>query len=322
MASGQRDHRRTTCLVTGATGFIGRNLVARLVQLDSIVRVLRRTPRETRSNPFPVVDIVADLSDRAALIDAMEGVDVVYHLAGVGSPSSPEEQYPEIIDTNVTGTLNVLLAAADAGVRRVVAASSASVYGRISSPALSEDMVSQPVSLYAISKQATESMCAMVHHSRGLETVALRYFSVYGPGEDPDGTSTRLIPSLHRRLATHQPIILFGDGKQTRDFVHVDDVVTATIQAGSARALGREVINVGSGHAVSVGDVVSILSKHMETSSEIRFEPERPYEIRHSVANIAKARNLLGFTPERSFSRAMELLASESMADAQQRQVG
>lgn len=301
-------------LVTGATGFIGSHVVAGLMGRPSPIRVLVRRKDDVEKFAKTIEVIQGDVLDYDVLRSAMQDVRVIFHFAGVGSPSSPQDELSRILETNITGTLNVLRAAVEAGAERLIFASSASVYGRLSSTSLSENMVPQPLSVYAVSKLSAEHLCGVTHHAAGLETVALRYFNVYGPGEDRDGLSTKLIPTLLKKLLKNEPITLFGNGFQTRDFVHIDDVVNATIRAADSSGIGHSVINIGSGEMRTVFDVVETISERLGKTATINYEPAREQEIEHSVADVSLASEMLGFSRSVTFSTGIESVIVEQNA--------
>lgn len=298
-------------LVTGATGYIGTHLVQRLLDTHVPTRILQRHHSQAANLHGMQPEIVtAPLEDVDRLTKAMTDITIVYHFAGAGSPSSSLDDYRRIIETNVTGTLNLLTAAVRAGVRRVVLASTAAVYGHVSSAALREDMTPQPMSMYGISKLAAEQLCSMFHNEYGLETVALRYFNVYGPDQDRSGTSTRLIPMLMRLLRSGEPVTLYGNGEQTRDFVYIDDVVAAAVQAGEQQDANRQVVNIGSGTATSLRSAVEMMSDVLNVTPNIRLESRRDKDIMNAVADISLARQHLTYEPCRSFHGGIERTAA------------
>lgn len=283
-------------LVTGATGFIGRELVRKLVENGQAVRALSRSGLAASQ----VEGIAAEITDIAALRAAMEGVNVVYHLAGVGSPSSPFSDLDEIYQVNVVGTLNVMDAARLAGVRRVVVASSAAVYGATDSPAISEDSALAPVNPYGLTKVAQEQTCEMYSRVHGIQTVALRLFNVYGPGEDLIENNRKLIPGVLRKLLVGEPIQIYGNGCQTRDFIYIDDVVRAFIASAYFDLRDYDVINVGTGTGVAIKDVVEMMASAIGKVPTLDHQLIRQGDTGHSVADISRAKQR-GIFPEVSF---------------------
>jgi len=304
-------------LVTGGTGFIGSHLVTRLVEQGQQVRVFgtltRELPRELEVLRGSVELFRGDVRDAAAVAKAMESVEVVYHLGGIGSPASPPEMYRDILGVNVIGTENVLSAATKAGASRVVVASSASVYGNSPASPKTEDMRPEPQSIYAVTKVASEQLCTVFHERHGLETVALRYFNVYGPGQDRDGTSAMVVPSFVRALQSGAPVTLYGDGTQTRDFIYVDDVITGTLKAAECPDVSGRAINLGSGTPTTVGSVVNTLAEAMATSPHISNAPEREKEVLESVSDITVAQNLLNFVPSTPLANGMQRVAQSTL---------
>lgn len=281
-------------MITGATGFIGTHLIRSLKSNGvSVIALVRPDTRPELS----VRTIEAALHDVSALTRAMQGVDIVYHLAGTGSPATAPSHYDSMIQTNISGTLNVLSAAVEAGVSRVILASSASVYGSLSSSALHEDMIPQPVSVYGITKLATEQLGDMFTRTFGLSTVALRLFNVYGPGDDRNGRDAQLIPTLLKRIREGKPCTIYGDGKQTRDFIYIDDAVRALVLAGVVDDTQHMILNVGTGSAVRISDLLPALANTIGVQPSIMLAPSRPGEVRHSVADTGRMSAVLRFRP-------------------------
>jgi nucleoside-diphosphate-sugar epimerase len=288
-----------TMLVTGGAGFIGAHLVERLVREGRQVRVFDNFASGRRENLAAVaadVEIVAgDVRDADAVARAARGCEVVFHQAAeVSVPRSladPRATYA----VNVAGTLNVLLAARDAGCRRVVMASSSAVYGSAPELPKREAMAPAPISPYAASKLADEQLGAVFAASYGLETVALRYFNVYGPRQDPASRYAAAIPRFIEALASGARPIVYGDGEQTRDFVFVADVVEANLRAARAAGVAGEAFNVATGRSVTLNAVLRILADLLGTPALPDYRPARPGDIRHSAADVSQARGRLGF---------------------------
>lgn len=288
-------------LVTGGAGFIGSHLVDALARAGESVRVLDRVVAGARSTPsgFPAgIEVVeADIRDAALVREATREIDVVFHLAAEASVPRSVSDPVTCYDVNVAGTLNVLVAARDAGCRRVVFASSSAVYG--DDPALPkrETMTPRPTSPYASSKLAGEDLCAVFRRAYGLETVALRFFNVYGPRQDPNGPYAAVIPRFIDAVRAGESPVLYGDGEQTRDFVHVDDVARALALAATTPGLPGGPYNVASGDSITLNQLVAVLGTVFGRAVPIRHEPERPGDIRHSAADVSAIRDALGFEP-------------------------
>jgi nucleoside-diphosphate-sugar epimerase len=289
-------------LVTGGGGFIGSHLAAGLLALGHDVRVLDNFATGRRSNMAALggeVELVeGDIQSYERAHNAVRGCEVVFHQAAL--PSVPRSiQDPLTTNaTNVIGTLNVLLAARDEGVRRVVCASSSSVYG--ANPALpkQEDMIPLPISPYATGKLAAEGYCRSFGVGYGLETVALRYFNVFGTRQDPSSQYAAVIPNFINALLDGRSPTVFGNGEQSRDFTHVDNVVHANLAAMDAPGVSGKVYNIAAGVKTTLNELIGHLQDLMGTDVEPVHDTPRPGEVKHSVADLARARDELGYAPE------------------------
>jgi UDP-glucose 4-epimerase len=286
-------------LVTGGAGFIGSHLVERLVERGAPVRVLddfsSGKPEHLDAVRAKVQVRVGDLADPVAVAQAMEGVELVFHQAAVASvPRSLDDPRTTII-TNITGTLNVLVAARDAGCRRVVFASSSAVYGDAAEIPMNEEARPHPLSPYAVSKLTGEQLCAVFTRVYRLETVALRYFNVFGPRQDPASAYAAVIPMFLHALSHGEAPVIYGDGEQTRDFTFVDNVVEANLRAATAAGIAGRVFNVASGQALSVSALLALMARLIGVEAHARYGPARPGEIKHSAADITAAREGLGY---------------------------
>ena len=292
-------------LVTGGGGFIGSHVVDKLLARGHAVKVLDNFSTGGRQNIAHFADdielVEGDVRSYERANTAVKGVDVVIHLAAL--PSVPRSVQDPLTTTevNVTGTLNVLLAARDREVRRVVLASSSSVYGSNNFLPKHEELVPHPVSPYGVSKLAAEQYAMAFNAVYGLETVALRYFNVFGPRQDPNSQYSGVV-ALFLRLASEgtQPTVC-GDGTQTRDFTYVANVVDATLLAAEALQASGSVLNIGCGASYSVLDLVSAVEGATGQPLEPRFGPPRPGDVKHSFANIDRARARLGYEPHVAF---------------------
>ena len=299
----------TRYLVTGGAGFIGSSLTRTIVERGGEVRVLDSflTGREENLADLPDVEVVrGDVRDLDGLRVAMKGVERVLHQAAV--PSVPRSLKDPILSdqVNVGGTLNVLIAARDAGVQRVVFASSSSVYGDAPTLPKVETMLPSPLSPYAVTKLTGEHYLKVFHHLYGLETVALRYFNVFGPRQDPTSDYAAVIPLFVSLMSRGQAPTIHGDGTQSRDFTYIDDVVRANLRACEAPGVGGEVFNVACGRRYTLLDLVAALNTILGTSLEPTFGPRREGDVMHSLADIEKARRLLGYEPSTTFEEGLE----------------
>jgi UDP-glucose 4-epimerase len=287
-------------LVTGGAGFIGSNLVRALLEHGDEVRVLDNFSTGNRGNLEGVdVEIVeGELRSYERVHNAVRGTEIVYHLGALGSvPRSVQDPLTSSA-VNVEGTLNVLLAARDEGVRRVVFSSSTSVYG--SSPELPtrEDNPPDPISPYGVAKLAAERYC--VSFSRvyeSFETVVLRYFNVFGPRQSPFSQYSAAIPLFITAIDAGRPVNVYGDGEQSRDFTYVANVVDATLSAGEADGSSGEIFNVAAGSPVSVNRIADTIGEILGKPVEKRYLPARAADIRNSWADLSKSERLLGYRP-------------------------
>jgi len=290
-------------LVTGGAGFIGSHLVEALANARERVVVFDNFTTGSRGNLAAVsarVDVVeGDVRDLDSLCRVMEGAGVVFHLAAV-SAVAPSVKDPLTTNAvNVTGTLNVLTAARDAGVRRVVFASSAAVYGSDPSLPKTETDSPDPLSPYAATKLAGEVYCRVFAKLYGVEAVSLRLFNVYGPRQNPASEDSGVVTRFLARLAGGQPPIIDGDGEQSRDLVYVGDVVGAFLRSREAPGAGGEVFNIGSGHSTTINELAETLAGVAAPGRVLRpiHHPARTGDVRHSCADISKARQILGYAP-------------------------
>jgi nucleoside-diphosphate-sugar epimerase len=297
-------------LVTGGAGFIGSNLVRALLERGDEVRVLDNFSTGYRGNLDDIdIDIVeGELRSYERVHNAVRGTEVVYHLGALGSvPRSVQDPLTSSA-VNVEGTLNVLLAARDEGVRRVVFSSSTSVYG--SSPTLptTEDAPVDPISPYGVAKLAAERYC--VSFSRvyeSFETVVLRYFNVFGPRQNPFSQYSAAIPRFITAIANGSPITVYGDGEQSRDFTYVANVVAATISAGHAEGASGEIFNIANGKPATLNHVAETIGAILGKPVEREHLPTRAGDIRDSWADLAKAERILGYAPETSLEEGLRL---------------
>jgi len=299
-----------SCLVTGGAGFIGSHLAEELVRRDLAVRVLDNFSTGRRENLASFRDrielVTGDIRDLTTCRKAAAGTEFVFHQAALVSvPLSIEDPFLTE-DVNVRGTLNVLWAAKEAGVRRLVFASSTAVYGDDPVQPKTESMQGVPLSPYALSKWIGERYCEAFSRIYGLLTVGLRYFNVYGPRQDPHSQYAAAIPIFITRMLAGERPVIYGDGSQTRDFVYVGDVVEANILAAEADGVSGEVFNIASASSLSVVSLVRGINEILGEAHVPIFEPPRPGDIRHSAADIGKAREKLGYRPSHDLRVGLE----------------
>ena len=303
----------TSYLVTGGCGFIGSHLVEALVRAGARVRVLDNLSSGRRENLDAVRGVVelveADVRDAEAVRRAAGGMDGIFHEAALVSVFDSLQRPRDNHDINSTGTLNVLLAAREQGVRRVVFASTAAAYGNDPELPKRETMRPSPESPYAVAKLSGEHYLRFFHTLYGLETVSLRYFNVFGPRQDPRSPYSGVVSRFVDCARGGQQPVVFGDGLQSRDFVFVRDVVQANVQAMASPRAGRgEVINVASGRTATLLDLLAVLSRLLGRDLSPRHEPARAGDIRHSSASIDQAVSLLGYQPEYDLEQGLRAL--------------
>jgi UDP-glucose 4-epimerase len=325
-------------LVTGGAGFIGAHLVRALVRRGDAVRVLDNLTAGSAENlsraldvavsqvssvlaradgaPAPLTEscevLVGDLLAPRAVARACEKVDVVFHQAALRSVPRSIEDPTGTHRVNVTGTLNLLEAARASGVRRVIFASSSSIYGDNEVPT-HEGLSPRPKSPYAASKLAGEIYCATYTRTFGLSTIALRYFNVFGPWQDPNSDYAAVIPKFIRLAKAGAPLPVHGDGLQSRDFTYIDNVVAANLAAAESTAEGVAV-NIGAGHQHSLMDLIGLIERHLGHPVTRVHEPARAGDVRHTQADISLARRLIRYDPAIDFETGLRLTI-EAMND-------
>ena len=308
-------------MVTGGAGFIGSHLTEALVSEGHETVVFDNLSSGHESNLADFQDRIefvrGDIRDTDALTHAMSGADGVFHEAALVSVFDSVERPMENHEINITGTLNVLSAARHCGVRRVLLAASAAAYGNNPVLPKQEAMRPEPESPYGMAKVAGEHYLRVFARLFGVETVSLRYFNVYGPRQDPRSMYSGVISRFAEAMACGRNPTVFGDGRQTRDFVFVRDVVRANLLAMASDKAGQgEVFNIGTGRGTSLLDLLETLRALTGRDFEIEFKPERAGDIRHSLADIALARETLGYEPAFDIHSGLkELLARERASD-------
>lgn len=290
----------SSVLVTGGGGFIGSNLVRALLDEGHDVRVLDNFSTGNRANlaGLDIEVVEGELRSYERVHNAVRGVEVVFHLGALGSvPRSVQDPLTSSA-VNIEGTLNVLLAARDEGIRRVVFSSSSSVYGPRRELPVTEDMPPDPISPYGVAKLAAERYC--VSFSRvyeSFETVVVRYFNVFGPRQSPFSQYAAVIPLFVTAIAAGEPILVYGDGEQRRDFTYVSNVVDGTIRAAEAAGASGRIFNVAASAPATVNDVAAAIGAVLGKPVEKTFAPPRVGDIRDSWADVTAAREVLGWEP-------------------------
>jgi nucleoside-diphosphate-sugar epimerase len=288
-------------LVTGGAGFIGSHIAEELAAKGFFVRVLDNFLTGKEENIASFLDGIellrGDIRDLDLCREALEGIDYVLHQAAL--PSVPRSVEDPLLTTaiNIEGTLNILLASKDASVKKVVFASSSSVYGDDEHLPKKEGLEGNPLSPYAVTKLAGEKYCQVFSEIYDLPTVCLRYFNVFGPRQDPFSQYAAVIPNFIMRLLSGEPLIIHGDGEQSRDFTYVANVVEANLQAAQADDVSGQVLNLGNGVQTSVNALAETLMELMQKDIEPVHDEERPGDVRHSFADISKAESLLDYAP-------------------------
>ena len=293
-------------VVTGGAGFIGSHIVEALAGVHDVVVIDNFSsgkPKNLEGFPDSVTCITGSINDRPLLKEAFKGADGIFHLAAIASVAKSVDDPIATHETNLTGTLHVLLAARDCGVRKVVFSSSSAVYGDEPTLPKREDMPPVPRSPYAVSKLAAEFYCNVFSELFGQKTVSLRYFNVFGPRQDPHAEYAAVIPKFIARLLDNQPPLIFGDGCQTRDFVFVKDVVLANLLAMQSPATGT--FNIGSGQNIDLNTLAGNLARIMKVNLSPVYGEPRSGDIRDSVSDITAVKKALGYKAAYSLDKGL-----------------
>lgn len=306
-------------LVTGGAGFIGSHLAEELIRRGQCVRVVdslitgkRRNLEHLSSAEF----LEGDLADPSVASRAVAGMDYVLHQAAI--PSVPRSVKDPVTSNraNVDASLNVLVAARDAGVQRLVYAGSSSAYGNTPTLPKREDMPPNPLSPYALQKLVAEQYCQMFTRLYGFETVTIRYFNVFGPRQDPGSPYSGVISLFSAALLEGRQPIVYGDGEQTRDFTYIANVVDGVLRACEAPSVAGEVINVATGSRISLNELLETMNRIVGTSIEPIYKEPREGDVRDSQADISKAKRLLGYAPtvplEEGLKKTLDWCRAES----------
>jgi len=297
-------------LVTGGAGFIGSNITQELVKRGHAVRVVDNFITGKKENIASFLDdielIEGDIRDYETCRRALEGVDFVLHQAAL--PSVPRSIKDPLLtnEINIKGTLNLLLASRDKGVKRFVFASSSSVYGDDPNLPKKEGTLGNPLSPYALSKLVGEKYCQVFSQLYGLSTVCLRYFNIFGPRQDPLSPYAAAIPNFISRMLKGERPTIFGDGEQSRDFTYVSNVVEANILASKARDVSGEVFNIACGERTTVNSLALKINEILKDEISPSYDKPRPGDIRHSYADISKARKMLKYEPLVPFGEGLK----------------
>lgn len=300
-------------LVTGGAGFIGSHITQKLVELGHEVIVLDDLSTGREENiahlSSEITFVKGSITDTALLQEVMQGVQVVFHEAALGSVPRSVEDPRTTHEVNITGTFNVLMAARDAGVKRVVYAASSSAYGDTPSLPKVETMLPNPLSPYAVSKLVGEYYCQVFTRVYGLETVSLRYFNVFGPRQNPHSQYAAVIPKFITAALKGEPLTVFGDGEQSRDFTYIDNVVQANLLAmDSPHAVGK-VYNVACGGRYTLNELIRQLEAIFGRKLEVQYLPPRAGDVKHSEASIGEAERDLGYRVLVSFEEGLRKTA-------------
>jgi UDP-glucose 4-epimerase len=298
-----------TFLVTGGAGFIGSNVAEALVKRGDRVRVLDDFCTGKRQNLAAAGDVElveGDLRDPDAVARAVRGVEGVFHQAALRSVPRSVDDPTSTNEVNVGGTLNLLMACREAGVRRVVYASSSSAYGDDPTLPKVETLPSNPISPYAVAKLAAEHYCRTFARLYGLETVSLRYFNVFGPRQDPDSKYSAVIPRFLEQGLKHEPLEVHGDGLQSRDFTYIDNVVQGNLLAMDAPGVSGEVFNLACGEQHTLIAIAEAIGKFLGRTLERNHVASRAGDVRHTKADIAKIQRMMGFQPSVLFDEGMQ----------------
>lgn len=299
-------------LVTGGAGFIGSNIVSELLKQGQQVVVLDNFATGKRENILPLMKndnltmIEGDLRSFHIVRSAVKGVDYILHQGAL--PSVPRSINDPITsnDVNILGMLNILEAAKEFGVKRVITASSSSIYGNSETLPKVESMPVNPLSPYALTKYAQERYCQIFSQIYGLETVALRYFNVFGPNQDPTSQYSAVIPKFIKLIMADKEPVIYGDGSQSRDFTFVENNVWANIQACTAPKAAGQVINIACGERYTLIDLVNMINEILGKKIEPKFEKDRAGDVKHSLAGIDKAKELLGYEVKVDFREGLK----------------
>ena len=296
-------------LVTGGAGFIGSNIVEALLKQGFQVRVVDNFSTGKKENIQPFLEKIeflrGDLSDLKIAQKALENIDVVLHQAAIPAVQRSVVNPLSTNLANINTILNILLAAQGAKVKKIVYASSSSIYGDTPNLPKKETHPVDPISPYALTKFAGERYCQLFYKLYGLPTVCLRYFNVFGPRQNPKSQYSAAIPKFIAAMLNNQPPVIYGDGEQSRDFTYVDNVVKANILAAVSKTSG-EVINIACGKRITLNQIIALINKVLRKEIKPTYLPTRPGDIKHSLADITKSKKLLNYQPTIEFEKGLK----------------
>jgi UDP-glucose 4-epimerase len=297
-------------LVTGGAGFIGSHVATKLVELGHRVRIVDDFSTGHRANLAHLAEkielIEGDIRDPAVCRGICEDIEFVFHEAAIPSVPKSIDNPQASHDANINGTFNILSAAVDRKVRRVIYAGSSSAYGDTEESPKHEGIKPAPLSPYAVQKLAGELYCAAFYECFDLETITLRYFNVFGPRQDPHSTYAAAIPAFVTAILRGEPPTVYGDGEQTRDFTYIDNVVHGNMLAMQAGRTHGETVNLACGDRISVNRVIAAINELLKTQVKPRHVEPRPGDVRHSCADVRLAKKALGFEGVVTFEEGLE----------------
>jgi UDP-glucose 4-epimerase len=300
-------------LVTGGAGFIGSNISRKLVSEGCFVRVVDNLLTGKRSNLGDIIDkiefVEADMGDPKVAAAAMKGIDVVLHQGALPSVPKSVEDPAATHRHCVDATFTLLMAARDAKVKRFVYAASSSAYGDTPTLPKAETMSTSPLSPYAVAKLVGEYYCSVFYKVFGLETISLRYFNVFGPFQDPTSQYAAAIPAFVTAILKDEPPTIYGDGEQSRDFTYIDNVVEANLLAARAAETKGQVVNIACGEAVTINEIIGMINNIAGKNVKPVYAPPRPGDVKHSLADISLAKEVIGFQPVVPFKEGLKLAA-------------
>jgi nucleoside-diphosphate-sugar epimerase len=298
-----------TYLITGGAGFIGSNIAKALVAKGEKVKILDNFNTGKKDNIAEFIDeievIDGDFTNEKTVQSALKQVDVVFHQGAIPSVPKSIQNPIESNHANVSGTLQLLQGAVEAKVSRFIYAASSSAYGDSETLPKHEQLPGNPMSPYAVSKYTGELYCKVFYNLYGLETVSLRYFNVFGPRQDPNSKYAAVIPSFIKAMLNDKPPTIFGDGTQSRDFTFIDNVVAANLLAANAPKLQGESVNIGGGASIDLNSLVDEINVLLGKQIQANYGPERPGDVKHSLADIHLAEKLIAYRPTVSFQEGL-----------------